>query len=312
VNVLFDNSTIEKLALKLRPESKVFNWKSLVAIKASGSRMPIYFAHEIGGRVFYLMKMAKLVHPEQPIYGLQGRGLNGEPLFRTIEEMAAHYVSEIIKHNPEGPYLLAGYSYGGLIAYEMAQQLKAMGKEVKMLAIFDTSVTHLNPPASRLNRVSRRLSAVVMKLVFLLIFFFRDPRTIMRHEKEVRIRNLRFAYYTIKAFFNIGKKPKLYLRYKLVRQHRIAEKNYKMAPYDGPMQLFRCQKKLYYIDDFEYLGWRTYVKNINIHDVPGDHDRLFSYPYYYTVAPALQACLDKIALEKSKEIYRDNFELKVV
>ena len=312
VNVLFDNSTIEKLALKLNPESKTVEWKSLVPIKPSGNRLPIYFAHEIGGRVFYLMKMAKLVHPQQPIYGLQGRGLNGEPLFESIEEMARHYVSEIVKHNPTGPYLLAGYSYGGLIAYEMAQQLKAMGKEVKMLAIFDTSVTHLNPPASRLNRFSKKINEVIMQLIFLTIFFFRDPKTMIRREKEVNMKKLRIVYYSVKAFFKIGKHEKFYTRYKLEQQYLDAEKNYKIAAYDGPMQLFRCQKKLYYIDDFEYLGWRNYVQNIQVHNVPGDHDRLFSYPYYYTVAPSLQACLDKVVLEQPKEIYRDNFELKVV
>ena len=64
--------------------------------------------------------------------------MNGdeEPL-DNIEDMAANYIEEMLRQNPEGPYSLAGYSLGGLIAYEMARQLKAMGKEVKILALFD-------------------------------------------------------------------------------------------------------------------------------------------------------------------------------
>ena len=79
--------------------------------------------------------------PEQPVYGLQGIGQNGGDLpLDTVEAMAAHYIDAIVATNPNGPYALAGYSLGGIIAYEMARQLVAGGKQVKMIGLLDTYI----------------------------------------------------------------------------------------------------------------------------------------------------------------------------
>ena len=95
--------------------------------------------HGAGLNVLLFNTLAMNMSPDQPVYGLQAKGLNGvdEPLTK-IEDIAAHYISAIIQQNPNGPYALAGYSFGGIIAFEMAKQLEAAGKVVKLLAMFDT------------------------------------------------------------------------------------------------------------------------------------------------------------------------------
>jgi thioesterase domain-containing protein len=93
--------------------------------------------------------MVSMLDAEQPVYGLQAVGLDGsmEPP-DTIEKIAAFYNSEILMHDPIGPYAIAGYSFGGYIAYEMVKQLNAAGKEVKILAILDSNLQEFAPNAT--------------------------------------------------------------------------------------------------------------------------------------------------------------------
>ena len=112
---------------------------SLVSMQALGTRPPLYFLHGWGGSVFPLMELARLLGPDQPVYGLNACiDSQGRPHHQSLEEMAAHYVMEIRKHQPKGPYYLSGYSLGGWVAFEVAQQLTAAGERVGMLGLIDT------------------------------------------------------------------------------------------------------------------------------------------------------------------------------
>ena len=125
---LFQAPTIAGLADVLTRANWTPPWQSLVAIQPSGSATPIFMVPGVGGNVLVFAKLAKLMGSEQPIYGLQARGLDGnEPPFTSVPEMAAHYVHAIRQVQPEGPYLMAGVCTGGLIVYEMAQQLATEG-----------------------------------------------------------------------------------------------------------------------------------------------------------------------------------------
>ena len=103
--------------------------------------------------------LAKNLDNNQPVYGLQAKGLNGidEP-FGTVEDMAAHYIDAIKKVNPIGPYALAGYSFGGIIAYEMARQMTDQNKKVTMLAMLDTYVHPMYYYASPIRKKIASLS----------------------------------------------------------------------------------------------------------------------------------------------------------
>jgi thioesterase domain-containing protein/acyl carrier protein len=136
---LYDAPTIEELARILDGEASSSRWSPLVAIQPLGSRLPFFCMHGAGGTVLTYRDLSRHLGLDQPFYGLQSQGLDGVcPPLTTVEEMAALYVKEIRRVQPQGPYFLGGYCGGGTIAFEAAQQLQADGEHVALLALFDT------------------------------------------------------------------------------------------------------------------------------------------------------------------------------
>ena len=122
------------------------SWSSLTPIKASGSRPPLFCMHGAGGTVMMYRDLSRHLGDDQPFYGLQSQGLDGScPPLTNIAEMAAVYVKEIRRVQPHGPYFIVGYCMGGTVAFEVAQQLRALGETIALLALFDTMNWHKIP-----------------------------------------------------------------------------------------------------------------------------------------------------------------------
>ncbi|WP_249039737.1 thioesterase domain-containing protein, partial [Archangium gephyra] len=139
---LFRAPTVELLAALLRQDSSL-PWSPLVPLGGGGDKTPLFLVHPVGGNVFSYTELARQLGSERPIFGLQAQGLDGlsAPL-SSVEEMAALYVETIRSVQPSGPYLLGGWSMGGVIAYEMASQLRQRGEEVELVALIDSYVPH--------------------------------------------------------------------------------------------------------------------------------------------------------------------------
>jgi amino acid adenylation domain-containing protein len=138
IATLFRKPTIEELGEFLREKGAQPAASSLVPIQPKGSQRPIFCAAGGGGSVLYYYPLASCVGPDQPFYGLQAPGLDGQsdPI-GSIEELAAHYVREMRRAQANGPYRLAGHCFGGLVAFEMAQQLLRQGESVESLFLID-------------------------------------------------------------------------------------------------------------------------------------------------------------------------------
>lgn len=133
------NATIERLALALRTDAAAVSQTPLVVINPHGHRPPFFCVHPATGSALCYVHLARHLGKEQPFYGLQAAGLDGEELpSASIEEMARSYVAALQTVQPVGPYFLGGHSFGGVVAFEMSQQLKKAGHEVALLAIMDT------------------------------------------------------------------------------------------------------------------------------------------------------------------------------
>jgi amino acid adenylation domain-containing protein/non-ribosomal peptide synthase protein (TIGR01720 family) len=133
-------ATVRGLAARLRSAAGEPGWRPLVPIRPGGSRLPFFCVHPVGGNVLCFVELARRLDPRRPFYGLQAAGLGGgRGPHRRLAEMAAHYLEEIRSVQPAGPYLLGGLSFGGYVAFEMAQQLRARGEEVALLALLDTA-----------------------------------------------------------------------------------------------------------------------------------------------------------------------------
>ena len=139
LSALFEGGTIEYLASILRRENISTAWSCLVKLQTAGSQPPLVFVHPAGGDVLCYLDLARCLGSDRPFYGLQAVSLyEKRSLQRRVEEMAAHYIEELKAVQPEGPYFLGGWSLGGTIAYEMAQQLIASGQLVSQLLLLDS------------------------------------------------------------------------------------------------------------------------------------------------------------------------------
>jgi thioesterase domain-containing protein/acyl carrier protein len=150
LSIIFQGATVEHLASVLRQRA----WEKLppviVPIQPGGTRTPLFFVHAAGGHVFSYTALARSLGPDQPFYGLQARSVGDKHDFRAdIESMAADYIEAIRSVQREGPYLLGGWSLGGLIAFEMARQLLQQGQQVALLVMVDAYLPGL---ISRLHR----------------------------------------------------------------------------------------------------------------------------------------------------------------
>jgi thioesterase domain-containing protein/acyl carrier protein/NRPS condensation-like uncharacterized protein len=154
LSVLFQAPTISQLADVVQHAEETVSWSPLVTIQAGDpKKLPLFCVHGAGFNVLIYRDVALNLGPDQPVYGLQARGLDGnQPIHLSFESIAADYIREIQTIQPEGPYMLGGLSNGGNIALEMAQQLRKQGQEVILLALFDTygpNAITLMPPVPR-------------------------------------------------------------------------------------------------------------------------------------------------------------------
>jgi amino acid adenylation domain-containing protein len=288
---LFEHPTVEGLAAALEPEGELITWDCLVPIKPTGSKTPLYIVHGAGMNVLIYKMMAHYMDAEQPVYGLQARGLNGlDAPAESIEEMAADYVAAITAANPQGPYALAGYSFGGIIAFEMARQLRAAGRPVTFVGLFDTYADQSDYYDPWLPKHWRRSVYFVQNMAYKLWLLCKHPRSIIGLKLAAWRRATldRFKYTRAEQFEMMnGHSPRM------GAAQEVAHRNYRLAPQPVAVHLFRCTEHAYYLQDAEYLGWREFAQGgVQIHEVPGNHFNLFAAPHDAACARVLQAALD--------------------
>jgi thioesterase domain-containing protein/acyl carrier protein len=122
--------------------------KNLIPIRPAGTEAPLFMVHSVGGGIDYIADLAPFFNAAIPIFGLQANGFApGQEPLKTVEEMAELYLDSIRQVRPQGPYRLAGWSAGGIIAYEMARRLIEMGEQVEFLGLLDTNYSQPVMPA---------------------------------------------------------------------------------------------------------------------------------------------------------------------
>jgi amino acid adenylation domain-containing protein len=141
LSILFQGATVEQLAASLRQRGEKVSEQSLVTIQPEGSRPPLFLVHSASGNVMSYVALARRLGREQPVYGLQSKGLDADRKpTANVEDMASEYLEELFAVQPDGPYFLGGWSMGGVIAFEMARQLTAQGKSVAPLVLIDSTI----------------------------------------------------------------------------------------------------------------------------------------------------------------------------
>jgi len=290
LSILFKYPTVHGLAgIIEKKNNKVKEWDSLVPIKPDGSNDPLYIIHGGGSNILSFYDIAKNMAAEQPVYGLQPKGLNGKemPLI-TVEAIASHFIAEIIRQNPNGPYCLAGYSFGGIIAYEMARQLKASNREVKHLIMFDTIAYQTDKGQTWIKRLHHRITHEIGKRWFDATLLYKYPQTL----KKLKVNSLRHKFSSLKILLKLEKEKPISPILKAIEDiHKEAARKYVLKPYDGPIHLMKAKIPTYYIADPKNLGWKTYVREIHIKEMEGEHTTMFAPPHDVDFAGVLQEIL---------------------
>jgi thioesterase domain-containing protein/acyl carrier protein len=310
---LIQGGTVEHLAGMIRQEAvQALPWQALVPIKRAGTKTPFFAMHPIGGQVFCYVDLARHLGPEQPFYGLQApRPEDAGDEQVSIEEMADYYLRAVQGVQPEGPYLLGGYSFGGFVAFEMAQKLQQQGQEVALLALLDCrSPLQFN-----------QLPAYEEDDAFMLTLRAQVVAQEQGRALDITVEEFRGLDYDAQLAHFIARmhEAKLlppehdlnFMRHFMrgFKARQRAMRNYFPAVYPGRVTLYRASKQNNWmlanfakagvdIHDRAY-GWGTLsAQPVEVFDVPGNHDQVCYEPHVKVLAKRMRADIARAMLER--------------
>ncbi|MEQ8959163.1 MAG: thioesterase domain-containing protein, partial [Coleofasciculus sp. C2-GNP5-27] len=321
---LFQAPTVEQLANLLRHSGWSAPWSSLVAVQPQGSKPPLFCVAAAGCTALGLTTLARHLGSDQPFYGLEEK-MDGKqaPKLR-IEDLAAHYIEEICTVQPDGPYFLGGHSFGGVVAFEMAQQLQAQGKKVALLALLDTiyngSPINSQPspspsPSPSRSHASQHLEQISQlgfseKLTYIYAYAQeRFGREVWKKQKELtkfrKDLEHKIKKMTCDFYLRNGRELPYPLRgFHLLEEKIKARKAYQLPLYPGQVTVFWAMgngnpQQTYH----NRSGWdRVAGGGLRLHGVPGNHGTLKSEPNVQVLAEKLRACLDEAQAEVERMV----------
>jgi thioesterase domain-containing protein len=252
-------------------------WSCLVGLKPEGTLPPLFCIHDSSGNVVVYRQLAGLLEQGQPVYGLQYPDQDKSPLEAlSIAAQAARYVAEIRRRQPRGPYYLAGYSIGGLIAFEIARQLTAAGQQVALLAMLDAFAPDF--PAQGLGKLVDHALELCRRPPWAWPAWFRR-RAAYRISRTAERRRL----------YDGGRSVLYQIECRILPEARRA---YVPEPYPGRIDLFRCAEDRMLWHRRPELGWAGLAEGgIVIHDIAATHQNLLAAPAVAEVARHLTACI---------------------
>ena len=291
LSLLFQHGTIAELASVLREHGDTDRAPTLVGLQLNGTHPPMFWVHAVGGNVLSYTELARKLGEQQPFYAFQSPGLAaGQEMLPSVEHMAEHYLTALREIQPHGPYQLGGWSFGGLVAYEMAARLRTAGEEIHLLALLDTWTTikqHLDDPDDQAEYVrlfARYLSGLFGKQAVLLL----DGDAPMTLEiqlphilKQAKLLELLPPELDMEGIERL---------LAVFRNNLRAAAAYTPPTYAGDVILFRAaDKPRIKIPDLT-LGWKRYVQGSIInHILPGDHYAMLRQPVVEMLGEALES-----------------------
>ena len=289
---LFRGATVERLADIVRKNSGSEAQSSLVPLQPEGNKRPLFLVHPAGGHVFPFIQLVQCLGFDQPCYGLQARGVeDGQDPHTRIEDMAACYIEAIRSVQPEGPYLLGGWSMGGEIAFEMAQQLHAQSQRVALLALLDTRTpsTDENPGDDDLEAT---LLADVVRYFGLSPDLSESIALLPKDELLVRVLEHGKKAGLLPTDIEASQAQHLL---DLCKSDFRASRNYVLDRYPGRVTLFKAGEDLSEIASDPALGWSDWAEGgVDVQVVPGNHATMVYKPHVAVLAEKLTMCINQV------------------
>jgi len=285
---LLEAPTVERMAALLQDQDWAPSWMALVPLAARGSKSPFFCVPGADGQALMYRDLPRLLDPDRPVFGFQSLGLDGRhPPLRTIREMAAIYVQEMRRVQPQGPYFLGGHCFGAFVALEMACCLEEQGEEVGLLAVFDTDATErtATTPGQKLRLFWKHLADASLR------------------QKLAHIRTC-FAFATMRVkqtiakggchiFAALGRKLP-----QALRGMHVVELNYQAARQYHP-RVFQGRAAFFQASAHSFANprrfWDTWVARgfWQCETVPGNDFTMFMEPQAAVLAEKLRASLDE-------------------
>jgi amino acid adenylation domain-containing protein len=285
---LLQAPTIEALAQFICEAEAATHWPSLVLIQAgTTAKPPLFCIHPIGGNVLEYYPLATYLGNDRSIYGLQSQGLDGiQPPLNRIEDMASKYIQEMLAIEPNGPYLLMGYSFGGLIAFEISQQLQSQGRQVEFLGLLDipTPTIEIDPVRPSLLKSCQLHISNLRQLDRSEQVKYITDRLTHRFQKGG------YRELVIGELADLNDSMPHILT--LLDMNLQAALDYRPQVYRGNVWIFRCRVQPMQYALCRDLGWGELVDGVTvISHIPGNHYRVLREPNIRSVAEELQLCL---------------------
>lgn len=292
--------------------------KSLIPAKTGGHKLPLYLVCGGGGTVFTFQKFIDLLADDQPVYVLQqpteARELAGFPA--DIEGIAARYVADILTQNPTGPYALSGHCIGGIVAWEMARQLEAMGKTVALLAMFDTIAKKIEMAMPEKNDDFYAKAGAIRSIFSNLYSKIRFEAFLLKNHTKYAVdyKIITLKSLLDKVFPDVNQERsdnELKIYVELGNSLGSAYRNYRMTPTDRPVIVFYAKDHYHFLDKNRNISykkfelsdhvknrWTNYVESVVFYEIEGEHSTMFDPKYGgKELASTLQGHLDKYNLE---------------
>jgi thioesterase domain-containing protein/acyl carrier protein len=290
LSTLFEARTIRQLANLVRqvgtstaggvPETDT---PTIVPIRSQGSRLPLFLISGLGGGVIKFHTLARSLGEDQPVYALQPQGIDGRKSFLTrVEDMAAYYIAQIKKIQPLGPYCLAGYSFGGYVVFEMAQQLHAAGESVALVGFLDTIEYQYRErlrgsSGARWQRWEMRINRLK-----------KGGRSYVHEAVKSFVE--RMAY----GIFGKLDRPLPQRFSTLPNVNGFAMSKYRPTVYPGQLVIFRSVNREETFENDELLGWGGLAQGgIEVFDITGTHLEMLYEPNVRVLAEKLRSCLER-------------------
>jgi amino acid adenylation domain-containing protein len=305
LSTLFENPTIEKLAGIVSQPFRESSNSPLVTIKPSGGKIPFFCIHGAGGNISPYFNLSRRLGEDYPFYALEDTLEQNKPEITSVEEAATNYLQEIRKVQSHGPYLLGGHCYGGVLAFEMAQQLQNQGQPVGLLVIIDAILPEKSveftddDDAKFLLRIAESIKTD-NNIDFSVPF--EELRDLSLNE-QLHLINKKADF-----IFSDAEIQDFLRYYKLFKVHVQAMRNYVPQVYPQCITLFRASEEIihdfdnpeWYTDD-PLLGWGKYSSQpIKVIDIPGDHFSVFVEPHIQELSEHLRICIDNAVRNLNK------------
>jgi amino acid adenylation domain-containing protein/non-ribosomal peptide synthase protein (TIGR01720 family) len=277
--------SIEQLAAAVRRCAVRGPRSPLIAIQAGGTRRPLFLVHPAGGHVFPYYGLARRLGPDQPVYGLEARGLDGVwPAHRSVEALSEEYLAAVRDVQPAGPYRLGGWSFGGLVAYEMARRLEEEGEQIEFLGLLDTRVVangHADEEAAFAALAAMFPGADRRSLAELSDM---DPETRLSHF----VRHIESVHLVMPGVERAQARRML----EVFEANSQAWLSYRPPQSRVEVRLFRAADATSEHAPPLDLGWSGAAGDrLRIESVPGDHLSMVREPHVRTLAARLAAAL---------------------